>query len=398
MLRHAIVAMASLGLAMGAFWNAALAHQRGLSPAETLSLFRADPQIAVARNELRLASPTLRLPDVAGEIERDARVALAAAPLNTSAMRQLGIVAAARSGNEAGGLAQYRAAERITRRDLATQYRLINIAARADDVAGTLVHYNRAMLAHEDAAALLFPGLAGGLTIDRIRAELAKYATSAWFPAFLGEALHFGAEPRALVALMAETTPGVNREEAETRWARLTGQLVDAGQFDPARQAASRAPAAVSQALATFGFAPATLDPRLGGLAWRLPDNAGAASGIAAGGGLAIEMDGDRLATLAERDTLLAPGAYALTQGLAFEDGIAKVAIGWEMRCIGADGDLGETLLATAPAAMAGRAVIASHIVVPAGCPAQRWRIVGRSDETQSTARATLSGPDLRRL
>lgn len=393
-IKAALLGMASLATASFSSWHAGLLHARAEAPSQPASLFSADPEVAVTQAEARIGGSPLQIPIMAAGIEANARKALANNPLNAPAMRQLGLAAAARTGSEAGGLAQFRAAEGITRRDAGTQFQLINAAAKVDDLPGALAHYNRVLLVRVDGPDLLMPGLARGLSVPAIREALAPYASAIWFPQLLGNGLRFGADPAALIELLAAASPHLTKAEAGAQWIRLIGQLADANHFAEAGLAISRAPAGTGQAVGRFEVSVATLNRNLGKLAWRIPATEGVQSGLAADGGLAVQMDSERQAILAERVTLLAPGAYAIAQELRHEGGMAQVAIGWQAHCLSADGSPGDLLL-DAPAVANGGALL---VTVPQGCAAQQWRISGRAEQTQSAAQVTIFRLSLRKL
>lgn len=87
-----------------------------------------------------------------------ARASLAHEPGNVLALRSLGLVALARSDTDSARAA-FDLAERMSRRDLATQIWLIEDAAKRGDIAETLEHYDRALRTSERASRLLYPVL-----------------------------------------------------------------------------------------------------------------------------------------------------------------------------------------------------------------------------------------------
>jgi len=105
--------------------------------------------------------------------QEQARGALAREPVNVAAARGVGLVHAA-NGRDSAARASFAYSERLSRRDLPTQFWLIEERAAAGDVPGTMRHYDRALRTSREAYELLIPVLVQASAQGDVARELAR--------------------------------------------------------------------------------------------------------------------------------------------------------------------------------------------------------------------------------
>lgn len=338
----------------------------------------ADPRLRLRWTESYLADPK-QLQANSAEVRHVARQVLRAGPIDARAMRQLGVVGGlARQG---GGKSEFLLAERISRRDLLSQYALIDIAALGDDLAGTLIHYDRALLVHSEAGQTLFPVLSQAIADADVRSALRRYTKRKWFGSFLEAASQQVAVSQTLVALLAELRATIPADEAGAARSRLLARLIKEGSYAEARGLLRTIPDVTPSAIDSLGFSALMIDPRIAPLNWSINNDAAVEAGLD-GDVLIARIAPERTATIAERTTLLAPGRYALSQHIEPEAGAPRARLDWMVTC----------LAGSQPPILAAVATQNdTRFTVPAGCGAQLWRLRGTGELAQSASAARVT-------
>lgn len=355
--------------AMLGFWRA---HPHGEVP----RMLRQDPRIALARNENLAASRDLFAKHTA-QVRREALVVLAHTPLDVVAMRQLAMAADFDAPAKAPALVAL--AERISRRDLATQVYLIDAAAARGDHAEALRHYDRALSAHPVARAALFAPLARAIAEPEVRAAVARHAGRPWFEAFVTNADSHGATPGAIVALLQSARGGLPRAQFEDMATLLLEKLVSAGRLAEASALASEVQGNATNALGSIEFSPATTDRRLGPFAWNLQTDELVETALGGDGELRASILPARAALAAERITVFPPGSYEFYQDLTYDNVSPRAAVTWELRCGGNRAPLWKQRLPASP----GRITYRARLTIPDSCSGQEWKLTVAADETQ---------------
>jgi hypothetical protein len=345
---------------------------------------QADPLLRLRWTESYVSDPR-RFLDHAREVRQAAKQVLKAGPLSAPAMRQLGLLAMLEQPDAAGR--ELFQAERISRRDLPSQFALIEQASISDDLDGTLVHYDRALLVHPQASSQLYPVLAKAISDADVRAALHRYGDREWFGLFLNQGDRFAGDPLAVFALLYEMRGKLPAKVAQPAASTLLAQLVTQGQFGQARQLLRAIPDVQPAVLDTIGFSKATTDSRIAPLNWAIKASDAVETEIY-GEALSISVAPERTALAAERTTLLAPGQYDLIQRVEYGEDGPRARLQWKVSCLDAAGAAihesneapGNRLQATT-----------WRIAVPASCPAQRWQLSASAELSQlpSTARIT---------
>ncbi|GAD50848.1 hypothetical protein NT2_12_01080 [Caenibius tardaugens NBRC 16725] len=355
---------------------------------------RGSPPPFIRDAQTALAAHAAQMLDAAGDKARAgqavaaARAVLRAEPFDVAALRLLGI--AKEMEAEGRGQSLLHLAERVSRRDLITQLALIEHAARAGDLAGTLRHYDRVLAVHPEVDEQLFPILAAALGEDAIRQRLVVYAKRDWFTRFAYKALSLGADPVAYSALLVGSSGGLDPELAGQMLSRVIGQLVAEGRFADAKRVAQELSGPRGGAMRDLGFTPATLDPRLDTLGWRLADNEIARAFLERDGRLSLRIASNRTGEMARRTTLLPEGAYRLAVTIGYQPDTPRARLTWDVRCRGAGG----AVLWQAMFPVKGGSQELG-IVVPPRCAAQEWRLSATSALSQFPSEAQVVALDL---
>ena len=374
--RLLFLGMAALA-AFAASRDAALAW-RLTEPVSVRPAPGADPRLRLRWTENYLADPQ-QLQTNSAEVRHAARQVLAITPFNARAMRQLGVVAGL--ARQDGGKTEFLLAERISRRDLVSQFALIDIAALGGDVEGTLRHYDRALLVNGGAGAALFPVLSQAVADAEVRSALQRYAKRKWFATFLEAADQQVADPQTLVTLLAEVRARIPAAEAQAATSRLLARLVRDGSYASARDLLRTIPDVPAGAIEPLGFSATTIDPRLAPLSWSINNDSAVEAGLDRDVFIA-RIAPERTATIAERTTLLAPGHYVLSQQIEAEAGAPRARLDWTVTCL-AGGQ---------PPILAAEATLATaRFSVPAGCGAQRWQLRGTGELAQAASAARVT-------
>ena len=338
----------------------------------------ADPRLRLRWLEGYLADPAQLLAHSA-EVRHVAKQVLESGPIDAKAMRQLGVVAGlARQG---GGNNEFLLAERISRRDLISQFALIDIAALGGDLAGTLIHYDRALLVHPSAGEALFPVLSQAVADPDVRSALHRYTKRKWFGSFLDAANQQVADSQTLVTLLAELRSSIPAAEGQAATSRLLARLVRDESYAAARDLLRTMPDVPPGDIDSLGFSAAMSDPRLAPLNWSINNDSAVEAGLD-GDVFIVRIAPEHTASIAERTTLLAPGRYALRQQIDPESGAPRARLDWTVTCVA--GNQPPILAAVATQEV-------TRFIVPAGCGAQLWRLRGSGELAQAASAARVT-------
>lgn len=346
--------MLSFGLAVGSFVDTR-AHQQRARDADVRAKAPLPPprDAAALRDELR------------------------AEPLQPVALREL-----AGTGDRQD-IALLKLADRVSRRDPATQILLLDEAARAGDVDQALRHYDVLLSTRPTAAPALYAQLAIALQSDEIRQKLRPYGKRDWFPGLIAVAATTAADPRPAATLAAMAQQFDDPQRADYLAPLLLGRMVQQGYLEEAFALAPRA-AVRGQLWKDFGFTRASLSERLAPLTWALMETANARAELAPNGNVTATIDPLTSAQLLRRVTRLRPGSYTLRQTVIRSSAPAAV-LEWQMRC-----SMKEAVPAPAflwqqrqPLTQE-RHFSTAQISIPEGCAYQEWTLRGQGEDAQS--------------
>jgi hypothetical protein len=391
-IKRACVAMATIGLAVGATISAAQMISRSL-PGVIPSLRTSDPVALSTDVEARL-STIQEDPSQVRNIADLAMRSIRAQALNPVALRQLAI-ARVISGQKQDEDRLMRMSNRLSRRDLGAQLWLIDSNVRRNDVPAVLRAYDTALRINDGSWPILFPILNIAIEDQSIQDGLRPYWSLAapWREPFIAQAIATSPHPEALAAMamrdgMLDAIP--NRDAYRRN---LIAALLDRHQFSIARTFALRAGLApavlVSPSLSTAAISGAS-----GRLGWQfvdLPDRGAAMKSATVLNVFAVR---GASAGVASKILYVRPGTYRLvTQfgDVKMEEGSSVM---WRLFCPAAgDPRLVWTGRASNPGGGERRE---EPILVPADCPTQLLELVMAGGDDGEGAEAEISRIELR--
>ena len=381
-----IVALLCAPLALFAARDGAIAYWATQLPASVPVALRDNAELRWAEVERRSIDPGW----VAANAVRAAAAArsqLRVSPLTASALRELGRIASLKT--EDAGAAQFRYAERVTRRDALNQLELIGAASRAGDFADGLRHYDRILLTTPEAQKVLFPTLATALIDPEVRKPLATFAAREWLSQFLAAAIDLGADPAAAVDLYARVVGTMPRAEQQRVGLKLVAQLPGRGRLTDARRIAATipgvGPSAGGTLLDQFALTTASANPALAPLTWKLHNDEAVESTFNPPDQLVIRVSSGRPSLVAERVTLAQPGRYRLSHDVSHVAGEAAAGLTWTVTCTN-----GPALPIVRVPTQPGRYRFSVRIDIPPGCGAQSWQLTATPEDIQSTSSVTI--------
>lgn len=389
-LRRALILVLAVLLAALGGNSSYLAYWRSQDASLAPGAIAADPILRVRHFE-KIAERPDQLAAQAGAVAKNALAALRAEPLQAIAMRQLGMVAALPRGGT--GAKHFLLAERITRREITTQLLLIEQTVRDDDIPATLDHYDRILLVYSASGQHLFPVLAKALPDLDVRAGLAKYIARPWVLDFLSNAIDLGGDPDSVTELLADLKtriPPTERDELNTAVIR---QLLARGHFALADKLARPLHGKGEGSIDHIAMNTATSDPRLAQLAWNFVNGDAIEAALDPSDRLSVRVSSEKTGMVAERMTLLAPGAYQFTQAVGYEPGAPRAKLQWLVRCL--NGASSSVIWQQALPVTPGQTTYRSAITVPRSCEAQNWQLIATADETQFASVANISDLEL---
>lgn len=400
-IRGAVAGGLALALAWFSFAGAVtnVFHRR--NPDTALKFIGDDAVALAAQADRRSTAAGVEAADDP-EILAAARESLSRQALNPVALRVLGISASIKGGFEAGRPAMA-AANRLTRRDLATQFWLIEEAVSRGNVAGALSHYDHALRTKPGSQQVLFPVMTVAVEDPVLWPAFDRYVRepAPWLGDFARFAVRNTKQP-GVIARFFQRSGGLPRDEAFAALeAELLKRLVEAGTFAEASRYYRSLNGADPAILAETGFTGATTQEKFAPLTWELFAGPGISSAFLRDEkGEAIRlhatMETSATGAIARKIVYVAPGNYRFRAvqrtGAPAEGAVAR----WEMRCGASRG--GNVLWSKqAPLAPEG-ATIEDVIAIPAGCDAITVRLLSAAGTAPNGIEAIFGPASLVRL
>lgn len=389
---------APYALTIGAIW---LGWQILLQPV----IQRAPPELAVrvAPGSPLVLQRAAEAEFVAGEKDDDARRydnaaslardALALAPFNVRALRVVGLTEA-RAGREPIADEILTLAGNWSLRDDPAHAWLVEYRLRRGDYASSFAHADTLARRREDIRPQIFRLFTLAAATDTARAlpEVARLldARPPWRQSYF-DSLYVSGEGLQVAANLAVLLQRGKAPLSNEELTQFYQHLLDKGQLEAARTVRAHLnrppPAAVSNGGFDDPEAPRPFQ-------WTLAQEAGAVVEIVpddirpSDPALRIDYDGYSIVQFADQLLFLAPGRYRLTAEARAESGDPSGRIFWSMTC--SPGDLN---ILSVPAVAASAAVwtpISAQFTVPAGCPGQQLKLVGRGEDRRKAAIAWI--------
>lgn len=392
--RYVPVAVIAVAIAFAAARSATLGIVADQLPAETLVLDAKNPIALMKRvdSEIGVGGINLAPKDY---WRPDALAALRERPLNPSALRVLGFVAAS-EGRQEQAQRLVAISERISRRDGLTQLWLVQDSARRDDARAVLAHVDIALSVHDSLLPIISPILLQVIEDPPYAQEFSKFVVRdrPWLRGFLTFATTNNPNPEPLadvLSLAGGLPPGADYRvhERDILWS-----LANARKLDRAAKLLIQLRQATPETLANGRVIGATIDPKLGPFAWSPSMDANVSSAFEAGGILRATTTPGKTGLILQRYFTLSQGGYVLTTKARSDTEGVGVNVGITVECTAKSDVLVYEAAATVSSKSTG---IGSTFVIPSNCPLQLLRFTARGAESQMEGALTLSEIDIKK-
>lgn len=290
-------------------------------------------------------------------------------PLNSKALAVLGYA----PPDAGGSTAQKRLmvlADQVSRREPLSQIWLIEDASASGDVRGAIRHYHAALSVQPSLHDKLMPILAAAIDFPEVREALRPLIVSEakWMPTFISLA-STSSKLDSLLGLVMAPSVKLNSDAFGQANANIVFRLVAEGRSSEASQYARRfIPGYQEGVLSDLSITPATLDERLGQMAWSLTDGDQISAKADAQGAISVTIQPAARGAVMSRFVSIASGLYEFRQTIRRQSGLAPASLRWQASCVGAEAGVGapfwSQLVPTSEAAVQYR----SNISVPSAC------------------------------
>jgi len=330
-------AVIGLGGAWLAFALAASGVTRQRAPERALFFVPWDSVALAANADLALLSKKKPRPEM---LERAGRAALRNQAVNVRALRLLSIAAELRR-DTVRSEQLIKLAQRVSRRDMVTQFWLIDEAIRKNNIPKVLSHYDIALRTNSTASQILFPRLQIAIGNADIRKALIPYLQSEvqWGVEFLDFAKTSGSNLPSLVSLIVENG-GLGKSDRERR---LQLDLIDAlfaqQKYDDVRRLYLSGAGNNSGRLTSAALAPEDRLQLLSAVGWQVLNDADAGGSVAADQStsrpiLALYANAQTTRTVARKLLFLPPGVYDFKAVIAAISRGEGQSLSWQLRCV----------------------------------------------------------------
>lgn len=328
-----LLVLAGLAAVYSASFSVRAADRRG--EAGALSVIHADDGLVQLKNELQAlaADPNYQLRQ--STLEK-ARSSLKMRPLNAQVLAALGIGYAADPKTE-GRTSQLMAlADKVSRREPVSQMWLIEWASAEGDVPEALRHYHAVLSTNPALGQALYPVLASALDFPEVQAGLHHYLVSKalWFPNFAAFAA-YNAKIDGVMGMIGRDYSSLRLEQYTPTNAGIVWRLAEQGRPNEAMAFAQK----VFQGFDTQSFSklevsPATLDTRMGRLAWTLADGAVANVRFTEPDEVWITLEPQARADVLSRSIMVNSGSgLVLSYALNSEGDSSPASFKWNIGC-----------------------------------------------------------------
>lgn len=376
------IAIIGLGvaLAIGSSLQAASFAFQSKVPSIALQIDPNNPVALVRKARNNLAAGTSD-GDNASETLQAARQSIAANPLNADAFSLYGLITMANSDTKTVSR-QMTMADRLSRRDSATQLFLIEEAVRRNDVAAALRHYDAALRVRSSLRASLFPVLASALRESAIRKRFLPYMSSStpWLEPFLRYAIVEGEYPASIAALALEAGGFPDSESFARRTEELLRVLITKNEYGLALQIFEKIGDGDPAILTDGRFTAANTDQRFAPFTWQIDTHGGIDPIFVTNASDALELevrlDAGFTGNVLRKVFALPPGSYALAASTESEGNSAEGTVGWVMSCVSNSGSR-EILRESQD--LLDQGSFETSFEVPEGCPFQMLQLSART-------------------
>lgn len=393
--RGIALGVASIALAWFSFAGAVTSAVHRRNPDAALRLTPDDAVALATQADRRFAAAGTRGASDP-EILAQARESLKRQALNPIALRLIGINASMTGGFPAGRSAMA-AANRLSRRDLATQFWLIEEAVSRNDVAGALNHYDHALRTKPGSQQVLFPVMTVAAEDPALWSAFGRYVRepAPWLGDFARYAVRNTKQP-GVFAQFLQRTGGLPRNDVFAALeAELLKRLVEAGAFADASRYYRTLDGANPAILTNAGFTAATIEERFAPLTWELfasPGISGAFLRDEKGDTVRLHamMETSATGAVARKIVYATPGNYRFRALQRTADASEGASARWEIRC--GDSRSNNVLWSKDAPLHLESIVIEDIVAIPAGCQAITLRLMASAGTAPNGVEA-IFGP-----
>jgi hypothetical protein len=399
--RGAVAGAVALALGWFSFAGAMTNATHRRNP-DTALRFTGDDAVALAALADRRIADQGAAATVDAETLKLARESLKRQALNPVALRLIGIGASVKGGFAAGRPAMS-AANRLSRRDLPTQFWLIEEAVSRGDVAGALGHYDHALRTKPGSQQLLFPVLTSAVEDPALWPAFGRYVRepAPWLGDFARFSIRNSAKPRAIAEFLRRSGGLPHEEVYAALEAELLKRLAEADAFADAGRYYRSLDGANPAILTEAGFTGATTEARFAPLTWELFASPGISSAFLrdeTGEAIRLHatMEGSTTGAVARKIIYAQPGRYrfrAIQRTAAAGEGATAQ---WELRCGGSRG--ANIIWSKSVALLADGSTVDEVIAIPAGCGAITLRLLAAAGTSPGGIEAIFGPASLARL
>jgi hypothetical protein len=320
-----------------------------------------------------------------------ARVSLVSRPLNASLLSFYGLRAAS-IGKSGLASALMASADTVSRRDAFGQLWMIEQKSGADDVKGTVRHYNALLSVHPAMQATFLPVLVSAVAYPEVRAAIRTYLTPAtrWSAPFLDMASQRVEvdQYRDLVAPIASRLSG---DEYAVSNARIIYRMLQSGLAGDAWKLFSLlAPDVDVAAFRAFAPGASNLDPKWQPLSWVLGQSDDISASVDGGGTIDVSVAPTARGIIASRDAAVIPSStYVLGHRSMYEPGSSPASLRWRVSCVAQNGP--QLIVDRFVPANANTKLVQLTVDVPGNCNLARVELsaLGSADQLSSMLKIT---------
>lgn len=372
------VPLAATLAASAAFAQAVPSVTAKLAPGQAISLGLANGDI-YARTAEKNFTETGGRERLAPSVRAELRTALLEHPLHARAIRLLALDTEL-GGDKASATRLMRVSNRVSRRDLPTQFWLLREEATAGNWDAALTHLDAGLSTKANIWPQLFPVMTGQLSDARLRTSIAALLREGrpWTIAFINFAVKEGPDVELLDEFFREATPLPGGQPVRDLLAPVIARLVAAGKIAQAR----------AFAIEVIDVAPRQIDDLVistadnNGVAEPLVWQRGQAEGLSVsyeGGSARIFATVTSPASALTRYMMVTPGSsYALRYSAEQSGTEADETLEWVIQCP----DGASLLPIHREALVSSTGSTETNFQVPKGCPAIRIDLVVDSPST----------------
>jgi hypothetical protein len=371
-------------LLAGAAYSGQNTAQSYLREADPKSAYSADPSDGLAA--VNAFAPELKTNPQFIISSRDAdaaRASLVHRPLNASLLSFYGLREASIGKPELAN-ALMASADAVARRDAISQLWMIEQKSSADDVRGTVTHYNALLSVHPEMQATFLPVLVSAVAYPEVRAAIRPYLNpeTKWSAPFLDLASQ-GIEAAEYRDLVEPIASRLGDDGYTVSNARIIYRMLQSGLAGDAWRLFSLvAPNVDVDAFRTFAPGGANLDLKWQPMSWTLGQSDDIFASVDADGTFDVTVAPIARGIIASRDVaVISSSTYILGHRSIYEPGSPRASLRWSVSCLAQNGP--QLIVDRFVPAAANSKLVQLSVVVPDNCNLVRVELSALGSEGQ---------------